>query len=202
MHESVQFLARRGFEEIQRDWESRLNVPEFDLGAFARAEERAERQGIVLTTVVSEGVQSEDVRRQIYELDCRCSEDEPSVDPITPAPFERWAKDNLDSPWSLPEAYFLAKAGDRYVGLSALFLNTSLPDVLQQGFTAVDRDHRGKGVAMALKLRGVKYALARGTREIRTHNNTRNRPMLRINEAMGFVKEPVWIEYEKKLGER
>jgi hypothetical protein len=45
----------------------------------------------------------------------------------------------------------------------------------------------------------VRYAQARGAREIRTWNNTRNRPMLRINEAMGFQKQPVWIEFEKSL---
>ena len=57
----------------------------------------------------------------------------------------------------------------------------------------------GKGVAMALKLQTVKYARANGYREIRTGNNTRNRPMLRINEAMGFQKQPVWIEFEREV---
>lgn len=28
----------------------------------------------------------------------------------------------------------------------------------------------------------------------------RNRPMLRINEAMGFVKQPASINFEKALG--
>ena len=53
---------------------------------------------------------------------------------------------------------------------------------------------------MALKLRTVKYARAHAYREIRTNNDSRNRPMLRINEAMGFVKEPAWITFEKRLG--
>ena len=70
---------------------------------------------------------------------------------------------------------------------------------MQQGFTAVDRDYRAKGIARALKIRGVKLALDRGYHEIRTWNNTRNRPMLRINEAMGFAKQPVWIEFAKQL---
>ncbi|HEU5317585.1 MAG TPA: GNAT family N-acetyltransferase, partial [Chloroflexota bacterium] len=57
--------------------------------------------------------------------------------------------------------------------------------------------YRGKGIAMALKVRGVRYAREHGYREIRTNNDTANRPMLRINEAMGFVKQPAWIIFHK-----
>ncbi len=78
--------------------------------------------------------------------------------------------------------------------------NPEQPGVLFQGFTGILREYRGKGVAMALKMLTVKYARTHEYREIRTGNNTRNRPMLRINEAMGFVKQPVWIEFEKRLG--
>jgi len=199
MTPSIAFLAHRKFEEIQRNWESRLDVAGFDLDSFEKAEERALGQGITLTTIADEGVDNPDVLRQVYELDVACSQDEPSVDPITSSPFDLWVKDSFGAPWSYPEGFFLAKDGDRYVGLSALFQNVSLPQVLQQGFTAVDRDYRAKGIAMALKIRGVKLALDRGYHEIRTWNNTRNRPMLRINEAMGFAKQPVWIEFAKQL---
>ncbi|HET7770354.1 MAG TPA: hypothetical protein VFN74_16385 [Chloroflexota bacterium] len=37
------------------------------------------------------------------------------------------------------------------------------------------------------------------TATIPTWNNTRNRPMLRINEAMGFRKQPDWIEFARQL---
>jgi len=43
----------------------------------------------------------------------------------------------------------------------------------------------------------VEYARAHGIREIKTWNDQRNQPMLRINEAMGFVKQPAWIEMRK-----
>ena len=46
----------------------------------------------------------------------------------------------------------------------------------------------------------MRYARDHGYREIRTWNDTRNRPMLRINEAMGFVKQPSSINFEKALG--
>jgi hypothetical protein len=52
---------------------------------------------------------------------------------------------------------------------------------------------------MALKLRTVQYARERGYYEIRTHDNTRNRPMLRINDAMGFLTQPAQVEFAKAL---
>ena len=52
---------------------------------------------------------------------------------------------------------------------------------------------------MALKLKTVEYARAHGKRQIRPWNDTLNRPMLRINEAMGFQKEPAEIAFLKDL---
>jgi hypothetical protein len=52
---------------------------------------------------------------------------------------------------------------------------------------------------MALKLRTVRYAVDRGIDHIKTWNDVNNRPMLSINEAMGFVRQPAWIAYEKDL---
>lgn len=192
------FLQHRGFEEIQRAWDSHLDVEQFDLVPFASAEPRVEQQGVVMTTLAAEGKDDERVLRGVYALDKAGSADEPAYEPITPAPYEIFLLD-LAAPNALPEAYFLAKDGDRYVGLSALWKNLALPHVLQQGFTCVLPEYRGRGIAMALKIRGVRYAKEHGYKEIRTGNNTRNRPMLRINEAMGFVKQPVWIEYGKPL---
>ena len=205
--ESLAFLQHRGFEEIQRAWESRLDVSGFDFAAFAAAEPRAREQGLVVTTLGAElaaagGAETaagDAVLRKLYALDLECTADEPAFEPITMSPYEKWREDKLESPSFLPDASFLMKDGERYVGLSELGKNLVLPHVLQQRFTAVARSHRGRGVAMALKLAGVRYAREGGYTEIRTGNNTRNRPMLRINEAMGFVKQPVEIELAKKL---
>src|SRR5688572_20628509 len=180
--ESLAFLEHRGFEEIQRSWESRLDVNGFDFSAFATAEPRAKEQGLVVTTLAEEwekagpegSAERKAVSRLVYDLDCECSADEPSFAPVTMPPFERWYDDMLTSPNALREANFLMRDGDRLVGLSALFKNLVLPHVLQQGFTAVARSHRGRGVAMALKVVGVRYAKEHGYTEIRTGNNTRN----------------------------
>ncbi len=69
------------------------------------------------------------------------------------------------------------------------------------GFTGVLREYRGRGIAWALKLRALTWAKERGYREVRTWNSTRNAPMLGINVALGFAKQPVWITFAKDLAE-
>ncbi len=53
--------------------------------------------------------------------------------------------------------------------------------------------------ALALKLQAAHYAKAQGGRVIVTQNHTTNRPMLGLNETLGFVRQPAWITLKKVL---
>lgn len=200
MTEGVAFLERRGFLETKRDWESRLPVQTFDFAPFAGARERVERQGVRITTLRDEMDRDPDALRKTYDLAFECQLDVPSMDPPTPVDFDTWRRILLDGPSSLPEAYFIAISEEgRYLGLSDLERSAEDPTFLWQGLTGVRREARGKGIAMALKLETVRFARERGMDHIKTWNDQRNRPMLRINEALGFVKQPAWIAYQKDL---
>ncbi len=198
--ESVAFLTRRGFVEQQREWESRLHVDGFDFARFAGAHERIAREGITIVALADERRSDPDAVRRAHAMYQRCEADVPSTEPFRGVSFEEWARRELEAPATLLDAFFLARsARGEYLGVSNLFRSLAEPGVIYQGLTGVLPEHRGRGIAMALKLRTVEYARANGYREIRTWNDTRNRPMLRINEAMGFVKQPAWIEFEKRL---
>ena len=199
---ALAFLEKRGVAEVQRYWESRLDVNAFDFAPFAAAEPRAKAEGITIVTLADELAkhgESEDMLRAIFEMESAAFMDVPFPDPPTPFHFDEWKKWVLEGPGGLKDAFFLAKDGDKYAGVSNMHKNDEHPGIIFQGFTGVIREYRGKGVAMALKLQTVRYARANNYREIRTGNNTRNRPMLRINEAMGFTKQPVWLEFDKTL---
>lgn len=195
--EGVRFATNRGFVEVKRNWESWLDISTFDLSAFQGAEERAIGQGITLTSVAAQRERDPDTNRKAYELDRALMRDVPAAAPPTDTSYESYVQRVLGGPNVLPEAQFLALDGDRYVGLSFLRPGSERPEVWGQGLTGVLREYRGKGIAMALKIHGLRFAREHGATEIRTWNDTRNRPMLRINEAMGFVKQPAWIEFEK-----
>ena len=197
--EGVAFLTKRGCVERQRSWESRLDVAAFDFARFAGAQQRVAAHGIRIATLAEETRKDRDgALRKAYDLQELTRRDIPSVDPATEGDFAVFLS-YQDAPTALPDAYFLAVRDDEYVGLSNLWRDLTNDDNLYQGLTAVHPAWRGKGIAMGLKLQTVRYAHAHRKREIRTWNNTRNRPMLRINEAMGFVRQPAWVEFEKRL---
>jgi GNAT superfamily N-acetyltransferase len=200
MADGVQFLTRRGFVESKRDWESRLSLRDFDFARFAGARERVEAQGIRISTLKDELAGDGDAARKGFELTDEIHNDVPSADTPTPLDFETWKKRSLEGPNALNEAYFVAiEPGGRWVGLSELERSADDPAFLWQGLTGTRRDARGRGIAMALKLETVRFARDRGVEHIKTWNDQRNRPMLAINEALGFVKQPAWIQFQKDL---
>jgi len=200
MVDGVRFLTKRGFREVKRDWESRLFVEGFDFARFAAAEARVAKQGIRIATLAEEMQRDSSALRKAFELNEDCRMDIPSVDPPTRHTLEEFRREDIDAPSALLDAFFVAIDKDgRYLGVSNLFRSLDDPAFLWQGITGVRREARGKGIAMALKLLTVRYAIDKGVEHIKTWNDVHNRAMLAINEAMGFVKQPAWISYEKDL---
>ncbi|MGQ9699523.1 MAG: GNAT family N-acetyltransferase [Candidatus Bipolaricaulaceae bacterium] len=85
------------------------------------------------------------------------------------------------------------------MGQSFVFRVPAEPGHLSHGLTGVRREHGGKGVAMALKLQVIRYAREKGYTRIKTWNATTNLPIVVLNEKLGFVRQPAWIEYQKTL---
>ncbi|HEV2009488.1 MAG TPA: GNAT family N-acetyltransferase [Candidatus Limnocylindria bacterium] len=196
---SVAFAKKIGAVELKRDWESRLDLATFDPAPFAAAPKRAADAGVRITTLADELKTDPDAVRKAYTLHAEARIDVPSIDPATPSPYERFEEEVLRSPYALPEAHFLAIRNGRYVAECSVGKEGTDPGVIYQHLTAVLRDERGKGIAMALKLETIDYAKRAGLREIRTWNASINRPMLAINEALGFAKQPAWITFGKDL---
>ena len=194
---SLAFLARYGFREHSRTFESRLPVARVDLTRFAGTEERARAAGIIISTVADELARDSNCLPGVYQAHCALEVTTPHTDPDLPtAPsYDRWLSQEVRHPRVPLEAYFLAKQGDFYVGESAMKRSESEPDVLWQQLTGVHREFQGHGIATALKLRTIGYAQTHGFREIRTFNSSANGPMLAINTKLGFVRQPAWIDF-------
>lgn len=183
-----QFLTAQGFAEVERRWLSVLDLAHFDPTPLARPLP----PGITIQPLSALPWQEEAFQRDLYALEIELLGDVPTAEPITPWPFEIWQERSLKGPNLLPEGFFVALEGAHLVGVSMLF-KSHRPQTLQTGLTGVRKSHRRQGLALALKLRAAEFARAYGARYIRTSNHQSNRPLLAINEALGFVKEPATV---------
>jgi GNAT superfamily N-acetyltransferase len=197
--ESIGFLTRRGFHEIWRQLESRLDVAAFDAAPFVGAVERVERQGVTITTLAAELARDRAVLADVYELHVTCNRGQHEIDPVTPPRFDAFVADEIEGPRAIPAAWYLARDDDRLVGLSTLERLTGTAEALEAGYTAVRPTHRRRGIALALKLRTIAYARDHAYRYIETNSNANNERMLNINGALGFRPRPARITFELGL---
>lgn len=90
----------------------------------------------------------------------------------------------------VPEALFIARRRDVYVGYSYLNVAESDKETLIHGWTGVRLEYRGQGLATALKLHAAAYAKQRGYRRIVTILRKTNSASLRVNVKVGFQPTP------------
>ena len=134
--------------------------------------------------------------RKIHEMNWEAEQDVPTTVPHVPYPLditEKW----LDSPALRPDRIWLARVGDDIVGISMLAYPPTVGHVWTD-WTGTARKIRGKGVARALKLETVAQAIAAGVKRVRTANDGENAPILHLNEEMGYVRIPGWIQYHRQ----
>ncbi len=195
----VEFAKKRGFVESRRAWESRIDPSKFDPHPFRKYQEKATSREITISSLEEERKHDPDYKGKLHELVNLALADMPRPDEFTPIPYEQWVTMELDNPDLTPEGYMIAKDGDKYVGLSALWRSETEPQGLYQGNTGVLREYRGQGIAISLKLRVLEFAKREGYERVKTWNDSTNAAMLGINMMLGFKRQVGWIIFEKKL---
>jgi len=195
----LEFARKLGFTEEARYWESRLAVLTFDASPYKGLEAHVNAQGIKLVALTELMKSHADYKRRIFELDWECTQDEPQPDAPTKPEYEPWIKHQFENPNFTPEAFLVAVQGDDWLGFNELSVNKETDGGLRNGFTALKRSARGKGVATALKVKNIIWAQGQGFKEIRTGNNSLNEAMLKINTKLGFKKQVAEVGLKKEL---
>lgn len=185
------FAAKRGFLEEKRDFESRLALQEVPDELLVTKLDSGAR----VATFTSED--SPELRREMHLLFEEVRKDVPRSAPPTPMSYEQFVSFFIDHPEAFLEVTTLAFVEKRLVGFSTAFRS---PDegIIHQGLTAVDRAYRGRGLAQGLKVLTIREARQMGFKEIWTDNDSRNAPMLAINEKLGFVRHQAVISLIKR----
>lgn len=192
------FAEAMGFGRTFSHFESVMDVEgEVD---FSGAVRRAEGEGYRFFDW--SGVEdSETNRRRLHEVQSVCDQDEPGVEDFGLVDYGSFSLETFDETGCFAEGIFVVEKDGEWVGIHTVCENEGGDTDGSVGFTGVLPGHRGKGLAKALKWKGVLVAKARGWKSLLTHNDTRNASMLAVNHAFGFVNRPGWVHFMKEIME-
>jgi GNAT superfamily N-acetyltransferase len=198
---SLAFATRRGYRPYHQTVHSYVDVPAFDAARFEDPDVLAARAGAHLVgfaALASEHAgDPEAFQRDLYAVASEAMRDVPSPEPRDPPPFEAIRELFFGAEALHPTASVLAVRDGRVVGLTATALNT--PRLASTLFTGVARSDRGRGLALAMKLRAIAALRAAGVERFGTANDAGNAPMRGINARLGYVPDPPVVLVEKRL---
>jgi mycothiol synthase len=178
----IPFAERFGFNEIDRQVE--------------QVKELADEQPVDFPSgldVVSVAERPE-LLRAAYELAV-----ESYAEFATPWPVSITLDDWLAEEATLPAGSFVALADGEIVGFAGLIRDEADPRRAEDGLTAVRRDWRRRGLAMALKRAELAWAAANGLREVYTWTQRGNEGMRAVNERLGYRYRHVVVTVQASL---
>lgn len=196
--EMLEALSRLGFrrERSEKVWELDLGTHGQRLVAEAsQAREAMSGQGIVLSTLAEWS--DADKMRKLHELDARTRQDIPTTLPILREAYEDFVR-RTNGPDRRADRYWVALDGDRPIAMSYLRY-PPVRGTIWTGYTCSHPDYRGRGVARAIKLQSLAQAVDLGVPVVVTDNDSENAPMLHINERLGYVRRPGFVEHHKRV---
>jgi mycothiol synthase len=186
------FAASYGFEVRELRHVSTLDPQVVDVGQFAGVEAAVGACGVTLTTLDAfADVEREACEHRMYLLDIAAMADEPGQVSSAPVAFDAWRADFIED--QDPGGVILAMYEGEPIGLC---IHWSEGDRLLIASTGVAREWRGHGVATAMKLAGVRYALEQG-KTLRAYNSAENLAVLKINANLGFVREATVTRWQR-----
>ncbi|MFI5284181.1 MAG: GNAT family N-acetyltransferase [Candidatus Dormibacterales bacterium] len=196
--EMVEALAAVGFKRDRVGKISLLDLVKHgeritETAADARA--RLAAGGFELVTLAA--WKRPDKFEKLYDLDARTRQDIPHTLPIlveTLADFEA----RTTAPDRPADRTWIVLDKDIPVAMTYL----KFPPVrgtVWTGYTCTSADHRGKGLAKAVKLQSLAQAVELGVPMVMTDNDEENSPMLHINKALGYEPRPGFVAYLKRV---
>jgi GNAT superfamily N-acetyltransferase len=198
-NEGIIALCRRfHLQEMYRSTEWRIDPRAVDLLPLLPAWKRMQTQNISIQTLPELQQNDPDWLPKLHQLYVTLARDVPIPERATIS-AEQLAEFVDGLPISLPAACYVAIDAGNYIGVSFMHRSPAQPILLQK-LTGVLSGHRGRGIALALKIATLQYACEQHFEQISTWIESNNPAMLNLSRKLGFVEQPGGIlVFEAKL---
>ena len=199
---SLAFLnADGGWKDIWHSFNQKLDVSKWDPNSYIlNPEEILHKQGLEVVTLY--GICNENreaILKEYYDLNMEIWQSIPrAFDVDINKCYEDFVK-ILDAPTFDPKWFLFAreKSTGKLVGTTDIWFCKN--GEVWTGLTGTLSEYRRRGIASALKVIITRRIKDAGVKILGTGNDNGNIPMLRINERLGYIKDPIWIIFEKKI---
>jgi len=195
------FAERRGFVEKTHHFGMELDLKTFEDRPFEVVIAKLRREGFHFTSMEELG-NTEEAQRKLYTLNEITSKTTPGTEGESPwVSFEDFQQSVCQSDWYIPggQKVVIETSTGTWVAMSAItrFKDT---DYAYNLMTGVDPSYRNRGLGRAVKITAIRYAREiLKVDKIRTHHNLFNKPMIAIDQKLGYTMLPGTFRMEKVL---
>ncbi len=198
---ALDWALGHGYRQIGRRIASYVELAKFEPVQFSAALDRANAAGITIASFAEtlngrDAAGREQWWRALYAAEAPMWEDIPFATPTPHWPWDRFYEAST-SDRMLTDLSLVAYAGDQIAGFT-----TTGKSKERDGWTwmtGTAREHRGRGIARALKVEALTRAKRKGLRAMGTTNDEPNKSMREINAKLGYQMLPAHVELEKPL---
>jgi GNAT superfamily N-acetyltransferase len=195
----IQFAEKQGFERIASLYNSYLNLRNFDLEHHSRSSLTADISAYEFTTLARLNL-PDATRRKFYDQFLKAFNGTPGEEYFGLEEWEDFDNVVFKSKTLDKDGYGVALYQGEFVGFSDVIKSAAAQDgEMFTGFTGVVPEHRGIGLAYAMKVKMIAYCISLGAKRLKTENDDRNIPMLKVNRKLGFEEHPGEVIFVRDL---
>jgi len=190
--EGIHFLVERGFVEIDRMRQVRLDLRGLEAPPVVSP------PGIALVTLA----ERPGLVPAVHGVAVETFPGMPTGgEPMDAGTLDEFVAREVERPGLPGDAFHVAldEASGEAVGYASLVLAPGSTTVAYHAMTAVRPAYRGRGIATALKRATIAWAIGHGLESLETSNDVHNAPMRAVNAALGYEPMPDLIGLQGPL---
>lgn len=189
----LEWARKEGFEISGHIFESQLDLSLFKTDSYSSLINELTSSGIKFTTL-ADYPQDQSIQERFWDFWWELAQDVPGMSD-KPRP-ENEQMINLTKDYE-KKGFILAVDGMVWVAMSMVLQESA--ETGYNSMTGVHPQYRGRGLAKAIKGKAIEYALQNGMKFLRTNNDSKNKPMLAVNQRFGYEQKPGFYVLTKRL---